>query len=261
MDVEQWIVRMGGGWNWLPTLPLNHAVFNLWLSDKFQNPVCIVDPMGKIWAGIWSEEWALFQAIPSLNEASLSANSSYMIVISHIYDVLFCLTYCYLRDYTSMPFLSRPKEFALPTKTNRQLRKAARNKELSSVHRCSRWMGVGSEAGGSVQKIGVNMRISSITGLRWPVVSRKLSSKITWQWSRMVVRLSALRTGRFYLQEIVMVFISVRGWVDPKAIVRSEELRQCKIPNTLSGIEHVTFGFVSQHLDHWATTTGQHNEW
>ena len=60
-----------------------------------------------------------------------------------------------------------------------------------------------------------------------------------------MARLSALYTGRLYHQEITLVLISVRGWIDPRAIVRPKGSSQWKVlPMTPLRIEPVTFWLV-----------------
>ena len=61
-----------------------------------------------------------------------------------------------------------------------------------------------------------------------------------------VVRLSGICTSCLYTQEIFLVPISVRGWVNPRAIVWPEGLCRRKIPMTPSGIKSVTLQLVAE---------------
>jgi hypothetical protein len=77
------------------------------------------------------------------------------------------------------------------------------------------------------------------------------------RWGSQISRQSAHEGGKvvnpmhrpLYPQEIFLVLISFRDWVNATAIVRPEELCQRKIPVTPSGIEPATFRLVTQCLN------------
>jgi hypothetical protein len=87
-------------------------------------------------------------------------------------------------------------------------------------------------------------------------------------WGSQILRQSAHEGGKVVSlvhrpplpQEIFLVLVSVRGWVNSRAIVRLEGLCQWKIPMTPSGIDPATFRFLEQCLNHCATAC-PHIKW
>jgi hypothetical protein len=63
--------------------------------------------------------------------------------------------------------------------------------------------------------------------------------------SQMAVGMSALLAGRLLLPGIFLVIISVRGGVEPRAVVRLEGLGHGKNPITSSGMETATLRLVA----------------
>jgi hypothetical protein len=61
----------------------------------------------------------------------------------------------------------------------------------------------------------------------------------------MAMRLSALRAGRPLPPGRFLILISIRGSVDPRAIVRLEELGQLQNRMSSSAIEPATFWLVA----------------
>jgi hypothetical protein len=75
----------------------------------------------------------------------------------------------------------------------------------------------------------------------------ELSLRVPGGWSSQISRQSARVGGKVVSpKKIFLVLISVRSWVDPKAIVQPEGLCQWKIPMTRSGIEPATSRLVAQ---------------
>ena len=101
-----------------------------------------------------------------------------------------------------------------------------------------------------IRRVGKAVPLQAWTG---PKGSRKLRFPDFVTTAQDGGRLSVLPTGRLYPQKILLVLISVTGWVDPRAIVRSEGFYVMKNPLTLAGIEPATFRFLAQHLNHCAT--------
>jgi hypothetical protein len=90
------------------------------------------------------------------------------------------------------------------------------------------------------------VQLSLLQAMKAQRVVRRRGSHIFYTIvSQMAVRLSALRAGRPLPPRRFLVLISVRGRVDPRAIVRLEGLGKLKNPMTSWGFEPATFRLVA----------------
>ena len=75
--------------------------------------------------------------------------------------------------------------------------------------------------------------MSPVKGPVWPRGFQKIQAPRFHDIRHMkVVRSSASRTGRLYPQEMFLVLIFTRVWVDPRAMVRSEGIAPQKSSDT-----------------------------
>ena len=101
------------------------------------------------------------------------------------------------------------------------------------------------------KKVGKSVPLQAWSG---PEGSRKLSFPDFVTAAQDGGKVVSLTHRPPYPQEILLVLISVRGWVDLRAVVASGRiLCRWKFPMTQAGIELAIFRFVAQHLNHCAT--------